>query len=223
MPGLKRWFPDVRFDGNRVTPDEIDSYDMVQVMHPSTSATWFGTTAAGTAGQAKAYVVINKYADYPRNLAGAVAGSSDLGGTWVLNGKDQFGVSITETITVGTAANGGTTDGTKVFSSVTSGTFTFATASLGSGTPRLGAVTTGTSVLFGLPYKIASVDDIKFITWINNGTPTTLNGGTVQSSTYVDTTAHAFRGSATVALTDRYVVWMKSSFNNENGVNLAAM
>lgn len=204
-----------------VTPDEIDRFETYHVANPSTSATWFGTAAAGTASQAKSLVVINQYADYPRNLNGIVTGSAAMGGVFVVNGLDQFGAPVSETITVGTATNGGTTAGTKVFAKFTSGTFTFASDASGNGTPTLGCVTTGTLALFGLPCKIGGSTDVKSITWINNGTPTTLNGGTIGA--YVSVGAHAFRGTSNVALTDRYVVTVKSTYDNSSGADLTRL
>ena len=63
MSGLKKHLPDIRFSANRVTPDEIDSYRVYNVIYPTTSATWFGTAAAGTSTQAKPLVVINAFSD----------------------------------------------------------------------------------------------------------------------------------------------------------------
>lgn len=211
---LKRHLPEVRFNAVKVTPDEMDIVRQYTVVHPSVSPTWFGTTAVGTAGQSKALVLINRIADYPRNLAGAVAGSAGLGGTWVVNGKDQFGNTIQESVTIGTATNGGTTEGTKVFAQLTSGTFNFATASAaGNGTPRLGVGIAETTHLFGLPDKIAGTGDVKAIAWINNGTSTTVNGGTVGA--YVGTANHTFKGTAAISVTDTLVVRYRSSFNSE--------
>lgn len=213
MAGLKDNFPGVfaKDTGYGVTPDEMDMYRKYDVIFPTTSITWFGTTAAGTAGAAKAYVVINKTADYPRNVAAAVEGTADMGGVWVINGKNQFGESITETITVGTAANGGTVAGTKIFAEVLSGTCTIAATGVGNGTPKLGVDTTGTTLLFGLPDKIASTADVKAITWAKENVVTTLNGGTIGA--YVDTTQHGFRGTADLAGTEVYSVLYKPTYN----------
>lgn len=212
---LKRHFPDIRFGGNRVSPDEMDMYQIVQVTNPSISATWFGTAAAGTAGQARTYVVINRYADWPRNVAASITGSADMGATWVINGKDQFGNAQSETITIGTTANGGTTVGTKVFSEIATGTATVAATGVGSGTPRLGVDLGATTVLFGLPYKIKAVTDVKFITYIVGTVATTMNGGSVTSA-HVSTAAHAFRGSATVAADHTIRAWVKTSYPTED-------
>lgn len=211
---LKRFQPEVRMGGFKVSPDEMDIERQYVVMNPTVSPTWFGTTAVGTAGQSKALVLINRIADYPRNLAGAVAGSAGLGGTWVVNGKDQFGNTIQESLAIGTATNGGTTEGTKIFAQLTSGTFNFATASAaGNGTPRLGVGIAETTHLFGLPDKIAGTGDVKRITWNNNGTVTTVNGGTIGA--YVGTANHTFKGTAALAITHSFVVSYRSSFNSE--------
>lgn len=219
MSGLKERFPEVAFGGYKATPDELDKYEVYYVNYPQTSASYIGTTAVGTSTQAKAMVLVSKTCDYPRNLAGAVAGSSDMGGVWVVNGKDQFGKTITETITIGTAANGGTTVGTKVFAEVTSGTCTVTTGAVGAGTPTLGFVTTAGSCVFGLPSKIGGTADVKLITWVNDGTVTAINGGTIGA--YVDATAHGFSGTETTKLTDKYMVWYKPTYDNSGQSNMA--
>lgn len=223
MPGLSEHDPAFQEHvGNRVAPREIDKYDIVTVHHPTDDAQWFGTAAAGTAGQAKAYVVINKYADWPRSLAAGVEGTADFGGSWVLNGKDQFGVAITETIAIGTTANGGTTSGTKVFAQVTSGTFTATSDSVGNGTPVVGADVVAAVAMFGLPVKIRALTDVKSIAWINDGTATTVGGGSVVAA-HVDTGMHAFRGTETVAITDTLVCWVKSSYDSSYEAENAAL
>lgn len=215
---LKRFQPEVRFPGFKVTPDEIDQVTQYVVMHPSVDPVWFGTTAAGTQTQSKALVVTNTKADYPRNIVGAVAAASGsvVGGTWTVNGKNQFGASISESIAIAPATGGGTVSGTKIFAQVSSGTFAFGTGDPGNGSPRLG-VSIGTAAtnqhLFGLPDKIASTADVKNIAWINNGTMTTVNGGTIGA--YVGTANHTFQGTAIVAISDRFVVTYRSSFNSE--------
>ena len=219
MSGLVDRFPEFAFGGYKVAPSELDKYEVYYVNHPQTSTSYMGTTAAGTSTQAKAMVIVSKTCDYPRNLAGAVAGSSDMGGVWVVNGKDQFGSTITETITIGTAANGGTTAGTKVFAEITTGTCTITEGAVGNGTPTLGFDTTGTTVIFGLPSKIAGSADIKNITWINDGTPTAINGGTIGA--YAVAAVHGFRGTSDVALTDKYVVWYKPTYDNSGKDNMA--
>lgn len=224
MP-LKRYFPDVRMGGNRVTPDELDQIIDYTVMYPATSATFLGTCAGGTSTQAKALVITNKALDYPRTLLASVVGTADMGGVFVVNGKNQFGDTIAETITIGTAAAGtpaGSAAGTMIFSEVTSGTFTVATTASGAGSAQLGVAigtAAGAVAKFGLPVKIKSVNDVKSITWINDGGATAINGGTVQSSSYVGTSNFDFQGSAVVATTDIYKVRVRSTYVAEENYN----
>jgi hypothetical protein len=215
---LKRTLPGIRFTGYKASADELDKVEQYTVQNPSIDPVWFGTTPVGGTTSVQALVLINKNADYPRNIAYAVAGSNVLGGTWVVNAKDQFGAAWTESVVIPLTANGGTVAGTKVAAQITSGTFSFLTGgSVGNGTPRLG-VAIGTSAAlqhrFGLPDKIAAVTDVKRINWVNNGTQTTFNGGSV-TSTYVGTANHTFNGSAVVSITDSFSVSLRSSFNSE--------
>lgn len=217
MSGLKGVENALQVNSNKkVSPDEIDRYEQYIIKHPSISPTYFGTVA-GTASQNQAIVFDNVAADYPRNVVVGLAGSNTLGGTVTVNGKNQFGVSISETITVADAANGGTVAGTKVFAKVTSGTSSFTSTTVGSGTARLG-VAIGTSAtaahIFGLPTKIASTTDVKLLTWINQGTATALTGGTIGA--YVNTTQHGFRGTAIVAITDEYMVLFKTTYDAQS-------
>jgi hypothetical protein len=221
MP-LKKWFPDLRAPKNRVTPDEMDYVYTYTVTYPSVSATQVGTCSGGTSTQARALVITNKVLDYPRSLLASVVGTNDMGGVFVVNGKDQFGNVIQETFTMATAAAGtpaGSAAGTKVFSEVTSGTFTVATGAVGSGSARLGVGTVAASNLWGLPVKIGSTADVKQISWINNGTFTVINGGTIGS--YVGTAAHTFVGTAGVAVTDIYRVRVRSTYSAEENYTTA--
>lgn len=219
---LKKFFPDVRFGANKVQPDEMDVYQQYVISHPSVDPVWFGT-AVGTQTTTQALGVINRNADYPRNMVYAIAAAagSARGGSITVNGKNQFGATVSETVAISPANGGGTVAGTQVFAQFTSGSVTFGTGDAGSGTARLG-VAIGTSATlqhrFGLPTKIAAVSDVKSVLWINNGTATTTNGGTVDS-TLVGTSGHTFNGTAVVAVTDRFVVNMKSTYNAENDLN----
>src|SRR3990167_8890157 len=204
MPGLKKYFPDIRFGGNKITPDELDVRKTYQVTYPSISASSLGTAAAGTVDVA--WSVVNTTLDYPRNLLYTVTGGT-TGGTTIVNGKDQFGVVITETVTIATAAAGGTAAGTKVFSTFTSGTH-YTNGGDNTSTAVLGyakGTAAGIVAVFGLPVRVGAVSDVKRLTWSNVGTVTSVNGGTI-NSTYVGTANHTFQGSAVVAATDIYVV-----------------
>lgn len=215
MPSLKRDIPGIRFSGIKVTPDEIDATKQYSVIMPSISETWYGTVSSATPA---AFVLDNINADYPRNLLFVTLGvAGGMGATAVVNGKDQFGNVIQETMSFGSAAGGGTVAGTKIFAQVTSGTMT--PVGLGGtavGTAKLG-VAKGTAAgivnLFGLPDKILATSDVKRITFIDNGTAKNINGGTIAA--YIGTANHTFRGTAVVAATDQYHITMRSTFNPE--------
>lgn len=204
--------------GYRATPNELDQYAVLNTGILGISATWVGTAAGGTSTQAKALVIINKLLDHPRNLLYSQVGTADNGGTWVINGKDQFGYSITETVGSGTVAAGTpgfAIAGTKIFAEVSSGTFTTATGASGAGSPRLGvAVGTAAGAAFklGLLQKINGTADVKSITWIPSNVVTTLNGGTIGG--FVDVTNNAFSGSAIMGGTEAYRVTLRSTFSN---------
>ena len=228
MPGLKKYFPEIQFNNEKVTPDEIDRYEQYVIAFPGTSLTWAGTAAGGTSTQAKALVIINKNMDYPRNLRYSAVGTNDFGGTWVINGKDQFGVVIQETVGSGTVAAGTPafdTAGTKIFAQVTSGTFNVATGAVGLGSAQLGVAyggTAGTTAYFGLPFKIGAVSDVKSITYSNNFVNKTLNGGTLTA--LVGTTYHTINGTAVLGTADIFVVLAKPTYNatgTADGNNMA--
>lgn len=211
MSGLKKHYPDIAFSGNKISPDEIDMYRQYTIYCPASGSAWVGACAGGTSTQAKAMTLTNSNLDYPRNLLYGIVGTSDMGGTWVVNGKDQFGATVVETVDIGTAANGGTTNGTAIFAQVTSGTCTLTTGSKGSGTAHLG-VAVGTSH-FGLPDKISAYTDVKSITWVKNFVNTTFGGGTIVTG-MVDTTYHAIIGTATsLGTCEAYVVLYKPTKN----------
>ena len=224
MSGLSEKFYGFIESGGQVSPRDIDRYERINTGVLSISATWVGTAAGGTSTQAKPLVLINKLLDYPRNLLYSAVGTSDMGGTWVVNGKDQFGQVITETVANGTVAQGTpafAVAGTKIFAEVTSGTFTVTTGALGAGSARIGVAigTAGTAAFkLGLLTKIGGSADVKSITWISSDVPTTLNGGTIGA--YVDATNHAFTGTSIMGGTESYSVLLKPSFDNSGRTKL---
>ena len=199
---LKNRYPDVTFSGNKITPDELGFTQTYTVVNPSINDSWFGTmTAAGTS-TVRAWVGINTFADYPRNMRFVLAGSAaGMSGTSVVNGKDQFGSVVTESLGITSASNGGTTVGTQIFSEFTSGTVTMGTA-VGSGTPKLGVGTAGTTTLFGLPARLGGTTDIVSLNGCFTGVGTQtagtfVFGGTPSSA--ANTAVHAFKAPADVA------------------------
>jgi hypothetical protein len=214
MGSLKRTQPALRFGLDKVTPDEMDMVRQYIILNPSVTDTYFGTVSSATAS---AFVIGQNRADYPRNLLFVALGvAGGMGGTAVVNGKDQFGNTISETLSFGSAAGGGTVAGTKVFAEVTSGTFT--PVGLGGtavGTAKLGVAigTSSTSPIFGLPDKIGGTSDIKAVTWID--ADTAKQHGAASNA---DTTNHAVRieVSGGVAAADSYVVRYRSTYNPED-------
>jgi len=206
------------YSEKRVTPDEIDNYHVVNTGILSTSATWVGTAAGGTSTEAKALVLINRLLDHPRNLLYSMVGTADNGGTWTINGKNQFGEVVTESVGSGTVAAGTpafAVAGTKIFREVTSGTFTVATGGVGLGSARIG-VAIGTAPTaahkLGLLTKIGGSTDVVGITWVKENVVTTINGGTIGA--LVDATNHAFSGSAIMGGTESFKVLVRPTFDN---------
>ena len=222
MAGLKRNEPALMFGGAQVTPDEIDQYTVYQVVNPGTSAAWFGAPAAGSLSGVKAIVITNAISDYPRNLLVTVAATGSvtaIAGTATVNGKDQFGSVISETIVASAAAATATGQGTKVFAQITSGTYSYGTNSV-AGTATIG-FSTGTSTLFGLPVKIAGTKDVVLLSH-NAGTGVvTVNGGTIGA--YVNATMHAIQPAATLTGTEAITVWVESNYNPTNIAEVSAL
>jgi len=224
MPGLKKHEPSFRFNSNKVTLDEINKREQYIVSDPGYSSSYIGTAAGGTSTQAKALVLINAAMDYPRNVLYSCVGTADIGGTWTINGTDQFGVSVTETVGSGTAAAGTPAfgiAGTQIFDTVTSGTFTV--AGVGAGSAAIGqCIGTGATdkCWFGLPGKLGALADVKTITWTDEDAQTTLSGGTLATAVHINTTTHAFGGTETVEGTQTYVVSFLSTYNSEYDDNV---
>lgn len=220
---IKNFQPAVAFSGAKITSDELGWDQQYIVVNPSIDSAWFGTTAIGSAALQKAYVAnivtARGYADYPRNAAYAVAAAagSTHGGTWTVNGIDQFGSAVSETVTLATATGGGTTNGTQVFSKINSGTFSFINENgTSAGTPKVGVAILGTTALFGLPSRIGATTDIKYIGGNLLGVGTQTNGtqvfdGTPSSAAML--AQHAFKAPVAVpAGTCTYVVRYRSSY-----------
>lgn len=210
MSGLKTHLDINAGSGYKVSPDEVDQYVQYVVMHPSTSTTYIGTVAPGTV--AAPCIITNPLPDVPRTLLFSITGPvGGVGGTLTVNGQDQFGGTAVEVITIGSANGGGSAAGTLIYAKV--GTASYAPNGVDNiGTPVLGvAIGTAAGLVarFGLPDKLGGTGDVKNITWINNGTPTSFGTGGIGS--LISASSHSVRGTAVVALTDRYVVTYKPS------------
>jgi hypothetical protein len=225
LSGLKKYEPALRFGQlgteppvGAITPDEIDDYVVYNVINPTQGASgagaaWVGTTVVAGTSAVEAIVVRNAILDYPRNLEFAIAGShAAMSGTVVVNGRDQFGSVISESIGITSASNGGTTVGTKVFAHFTSGTVTFGTA-VGNGTSRLGVGTTGTTALFGLPVRLGGTTDVKLLTLTAGTGALSVNGGTIAA--FVDQPMSAIKAPVNVTGTYTLSAWVRPTFNPE--------
>lgn len=203
------------FGGEKITPDEIDAYTVVNISNPGVGLAFAGTSPVSGTSDVKALVLVNAIPNWPRNVQFQIqtAGTSvAVTGTLVLNGKDQFGSVITETLALLSGTGAGTIVGTKVFGQFTSGTVTYGTFST-SGTPAVGLVA-GTNCLLGLPVKIGGTTDVVLLAH-NAGTgPVTVGGGTIAA--FVNAPMHAVRPAAILTGTEVVVAWVNSTYNPTN-------
>jgi hypothetical protein len=227
MSGLGEHFPEFQKGaGAAVTPNDIDRYELYQIINPM-----IGTDVLGTAEGTQTTVVTGAFntiiPDYPRSVTVSIVGASGstTGGTIHLVGKNQFGEVISEDLGCAAAANGGTAAGTKVFAYFTSMTGTMATSNAGVGTSLLIPSVTGTTALFGLPTKIGGSTDIKMMTFGSTGIAKSANGGTLGA--YANLTQHAIKAPNTVttaAANPTWInVWYKSSWRNSQKPDMAGL
>ena len=67
-----------------------------------------------------------------------------------------------------------------------------------------------------------AVADVKRITITKNFVPTTLNGGTIDS-TIVSVAKQAFAGTASIGTADTFVVTVKTTYDSSQEVNNAGL
>lgn len=213
--------------GAQVAPNEMDRYESYSIIHPSLSAVQLGTVTSATANAA--FVLDNIRPDYPRNVLFSILGvSGGVGGTAVVNGKNQFGENISETFAVGSANGGGSVAGTKIFAQITNGTLTGIDGLGGTaiGTARLGyAIGTAAGLVarFGLPTKIKELTDVKRITFTSQGVGgTALNGGTIGTAN-IEVDTSQFLPGRIVAGTEVYTITFKPTYSNLGKPNLTAL
>lgn len=222
MSGFKISQPGLRFAAEKISPDEIDRYEVVTIQ-PGTQNSWFFLGTSGTA-DTPALVLAQRLADWPRNLLFSITGSSvGQAGSLDVNGRDQFGSPISETIGFGSADNGGTTSGTKVFRQVDSGTIRYGTFAGANGTSRLGFDVAGTATLLGLPVKIGGTTDVVSIAVKNMTTAigSSVNGGTIAA--FVNVPMHAIKSPTPLNGTQAIVAWVKTTFDATSGAGIATM
>lgn len=211
----------------RATPDELDRYEYLHTGVLSVSATYVGTAAAVAADATSSLVLNSRTLDHPRNLLYGAVGTANHGGTWTVNGKNQFGEAITETVGSGTVAAGTPAfaiAGTKIFREVTSGTFTGATGGVGNILPRIGvAIGTAAGAVhkLGLLTKVGGSTDVLNIVKTAENVTSAVNGGTVSS--LVDVTNHSFTDTtAIIGGSTSFKVLIRPTFDNASkSANLA--
>lgn len=219
---FKKFQPEVRFNGDKIDPDEINRYETYTIACPmseSVGTAFVGTAAANLSGSVSAFVILNQQLDYPRNLKLSIvntAGSLNAG-TVAVTGKDQFGVAQTENIgyALGTATQG--IAGSKIFSKVTAATITFGTGQVQNGTPFLGVAggtESGSNVFYlGLPVRIGAASDVVGLSYAKNFVPQAMNAGT--PSGLVSTALHAITGTVALGTADFFHVRILSTYNSE--------
>ena len=207
---IKQFVPELTILREKISPDEIDRYEVFSIRPAIAGYVW---ASAGTAGTSAAIALtVKNTPDWPRNINFALAGShGDMTGTLVVNGKNQFGAAQTESITFTKAANGGTAVGSLVFSQITSGTLNYGTA-VGAGTPNIGFVP-GTACLLGLPVKLNGSTDVVHLSQATGTGAITFNGGTIGA--FVDSGVSAIRPVATLDGTAVINVWVKPTYAGE--------
>ena len=220
---FKKYEPYVRFNGEKIDPDEINRYETYTVACPyaeTAGSAFIGTAEEGKSTETSSFVILNQQLDYPRNLKLTIvntAGSLNAG-TVVVTGKNQFGESITESIgyALGTATMGKA--GTKIFSKVTAATLTYGTGQVQDGTPYLGVAggtESGSNVFWiGLPVRIGAKTDVVGLSHVKNFVTQSLSGGTL--TTLIDTVNHSFTGTQALGTADFFHARILSTYNGEN-------
>lgn len=140
--------------------------------------------------------------DYPRNLLYTLVdnASDTLEAIFVVEGLDQFGEAVTETVTVD--YDGSATEaGTQIFSEITSVTIT-PTNEAASDTASVGVAIAADVASFGLPDELTAVTQVKAVNWIDSGVGKTQN----IDSTSVVVARSCFRPEQTVAAADDYII-----------------
>lgn len=153
-------------------------------------------------GDVSSATLVRTRLDYPRNLLCTLSdnASDTLEAIFTIVGKDQFGETITESITVDYDV-ASTTAGAKVFSEITSIAIDV-TNEAASDTASVGVAIAANTAKFGLPLKLGKVTDVAGINWIDDGTSKQED----IDSTSIDLTYSAFLPGQTVAVADDYII-----------------
>lgn len=191
----------------KISPAKLDRYEQYVVMKPSASTTWVVDTEDVSGGDVSGATINNARCDYPRNLLLSATDNSgtDLSVTATVTGKDQFGNTISEQI--GSATGAASAAGSKIFATITSVSMSVS-GNAASDTASIGFVIANSDTAkLGFPFKIDAYDDVKMVTWVDNGT----NKMEAVASADVDTTYHAYQPNNNIAAADDYVFLVKPS------------
>lgn len=152
--------------------------------------------------------LVREILDYPRNLLYTLSdnASDTLEATFTVTGTDQFGETVTETVTVDYDASA-TGAGTQIFSTITSVAISGVDNEAASDTASVGVAVAADVASFGLPDPIAAITDVKAVNWIDDGASKTQN----IDATSISLTQNAFKPEQTVAAADDYVILYEST------------
>lgn len=227
MSGLGERFPEFQKGaGAAVTPSNQDRYEIYHVIAPMMGTFAWGT-GVGTSTTSPTIVFDQNIADYPRNVEVKIlpASGSISGGTVVVTGKDQFGVSHSERFAIGTAVNGGTAVGTTIFASFSTATGTVGTSDAGNATITVYPASTGTTALFGLPTKIGGSTDVKLMGFGSTGVAKIMTSGSLLS--FVDPTTHSIKAPNTITTPAANLtwinVWFRPTWSNGQKADMASL
>lgn len=172
------------------------------ISKPSASAAFVVNAEDISGGAVAAATIARGNLDYPRNLLYTLvdAASNTLEAVFVATGTDQFGATVSETVTVDYSV-AATTAGTQIFATVTSVSIT-PTNQAASDTASVGVAVAADVASFGLPKKLGAVTDVKSVNWIDAGTSKNQN----IDSTSVVVARSCFRPEQTVDAADDYVI-----------------
>jgi len=197
--------------GGKIQPTEIDSIkEYVYLKVDGSDSAIMNACALGSVTSATGTITL-AYPDYPRNLLVSFkeTGGTVCDATATVTGKDQFGEVVSEEyacVSLGTTS----VAGTKIFDQITAVSAVVGSYGTGAVDLRVGYVVGGGTIKLGLYDKISTAQDVKRVTWIDNGDS---KPGTV----VVDTTNHGITlGGAITDAQDDFVVKVKPSYTDDD-------
>ncbi|MBU3905038.1 MAG: hypothetical protein KJ906_02740 [Nanoarchaeota archaeon] len=190
---------------------DLQAYKFYVIMKPDVATNSIVAAEDISGGDVAACTLVRTRLDYPRNLLYTLTdnASDTLEGVFTTVGYDQFGESVTESVSVDYDA-AATTAGTQIFAEIVSIAYVDSGNATTSDTADVGVCIEADVASFGLPDKIGAITDVESINFIDAG---------VTAMEDVDSTAvvvarHCIRPSQTVAAADDYIVRYKSSAYN---------